>query len=289
MLTIDTLQESDIPAARRLSAQAGWKQLDADWRRLLSLWPQSCFAGRDDWALVATSTSQRMTSHSAWVGMVLVDEAHRGQGHGGALLDAALLAATKSGIQAVGLDATDLGRPVYLKRGFRDVAGIDRWVLTPDRWTPPAHAASRQSGVEPLRAKFEEAMQFDRSATGISRRALLARLVDEAGAESLVLRPSGRTTAFAIHRPGRSATHLGPVVADSESDAADILDRLPAHLTPAPISPILIDVPRGRLDQWLTARGLLPAARRLTRKLSGAVKPDLLAPQIFAACGFELG
>ena len=48
---------------------------------------------------------------------------------------------------AVGLDASDLGRPVYLKQGFADVAPIDRWegVLraTTSRLTLPSSTICR--------------------------------------------------------------------------------------------------------------------------------------------------
>ncbi|HZK80536.1 MAG TPA: GNAT family N-acetyltransferase, partial [Humisphaera sp.] len=137
-MKIDRLTEHDLPAALRLSTQAGWNQLEADWRRLITLWPQGCFAGRKDGKLIATATLATYGQSLGWIGMVLVDERHRGHGFGGALLAAALLAAKELGVQTVGLDATDLGWPVYLRRGFRDVGGIDRWVCSPARCAGPA-------------------------------------------------------------------------------------------------------------------------------------------------------
>src|SRR5687768_3853716 len=57
MFRIDALTLTDLPGALRLSAQAGWNQIDADWRRLVDLWPATCLAGRDDdGQLIATAT-----------------------------------------------------------------------------------------------------------------------------------------------------------------------------------------------------------------------------------------
>ena len=168
MLTIDSLTESDLPAALRLSTQAGWNQLEADWRRLLSLWPNGCFAGRVDGRLIATSTLATYGTALGWVGMVLVDEAHRGKGYGGVILDATLRAAHNAGVQTIGLDATDLGRPVYLKRGFRDIAGIDRWVVAPSPGTNPSPASPPISGDDrPKATDLDAAMAMDLAMTNV--------------------------------------------------------------------------------------------------------------------------
>src|SRR5690606_6337112 len=97
-----------------------------DWSRLLALWADGCLAGWVDGALVATAVLAVYRPGMAWVGMVLVDEAYRGRGYGGRMMDAVLGAADRTGVSRVGLDATDLGRPVYLKRGFVDAVGVER-------------------------------------------------------------------------------------------------------------------------------------------------------------------
>src|SRR5437660_1609204 len=103
MLLIDPLNEGDIPDAVRLSTQAGWNQIDADWRRLLAVWPGYCFAGRMNGRLVATVTLATYGAAVGWVGMLLVDEEHRGRGYGIAMLDAALAAADAAAVATVGL------------------------------------------------------------------------------------------------------------------------------------------------------------------------------------------
>ena len=288
MLTIDALSEHDLPLALRLSTQAGWNQLEADWRRMLTLWPRGCLAGRVQGELIATSTLATYGAALGWVGMVLVDEAHRGRGYGGKILDAALGAATEAGLRTIGLDATDLGRPVYLKRGFRDIGGIDRWVRSGKEGRGRLGGGVSQGCEYLAPADLEDALALDFAVTGVDRRALLTHLAAEIGVRGRVVRDAGRVSAFAFHRPGRTATHLGPVIADSEDAAASVLDALLNDFPDSGARPTLIDVPRARLERWLKERGFA-CSRRLTRMQIGSSSAELMQPGVFAACGFELG
>ena len=54
--TVDPLRSGDLEGALRLSTQAGWNQIAADWERILALSPEGCVAGRMDGHLVATAT-----------------------------------------------------------------------------------------------------------------------------------------------------------------------------------------------------------------------------------------
>src|SRR5436190_7584909 len=162
-LEIDRLGPSDLEEALRLSTQAGWNQVAADWQRLFDLSPEGCLAGRQDGQLVATATVASFGSAAHWIGMVLVDEAMRGRGVGSAMLAKVLDLARSRGGEAIGLDATDLGRPVYLKLGFTDVAPIDRWC-------GELRAVGRGDGVEMIdRSSFDEIAGMDRQACGADR------------------------------------------------------------------------------------------------------------------------
>ena len=74
------LFESDIPAAMQLKEAAGWNQTEDDWRRLLMLEPNGCFAAIKDGRLVGTTTTTTYGNDLAWIGMVLVDPQYRRQG-----------------------------------------------------------------------------------------------------------------------------------------------------------------------------------------------------------------
>jgi len=275
-LVVDRLRAEDLPAALRLSTQAGWNQLAADWQRLLDLCPEGCLAGRLDGALVATATVASYGRDAHWIGMVLVDEALRGRGVGSTLLQQAISLARAGGGEAIGLDATDLGRPVYLKQGFVDVAPIDRW-------SGVLRENGSSEGLEPLdRSNLEAVAAFDRAACGVDRSALLLHLLNEPGVTGVVSRGAG----YALLRPGRTQGHVGPFLAADDATATQLLNRL-AKLAAG--SPLLLDALRSpALSALLQLHGLT-VARRLVRMTSGTPQRLLMGDSVRAATSFEWG
>jgi GNAT superfamily N-acetyltransferase len=262
-LELGALRLDDLPAALALSIQAGWNQTPEDWRRILELSPEGCFAGRLEGRLVATATSASPAPGLRWIGMVLVDESCRGRGFGSRILQRVL----ELNAEVVGLDATDLGRPVYLKLGFQDVAPIDRWA-----------GALSQNGPSISCPSIERVLEIDREALGVDRSALLRHLAAEPGVNLLAC-----DDGYAVLRPGRTAAHLGPVVA---TDPAPLLSAAGRLLRGAPV---IVDVPRRpELEKAFAAHGLT-ALRRLVRMTWGTPTPALLRPRAIAAVAFEWG
>ncbi|HVE39371.1 MAG TPA: GNAT family N-acetyltransferase [Planctomycetota bacterium] len=274
-LVIDRLGPRDLEGALRLSTQAGWNQLAADWERLFDLSPEGCLAGRLDGHLVATATVASFGHDVHWVGMVLVDEALRGRGFGSQMLTHVIdFARARGGI--VGLDATDLGRPVYLKLGFVDVEPIDRWSGT-------LRATGPSDGVDLIdRSTFDEVALMDREALGADRSALLLHLMHEPGVLGVVARGEG----YAFLRPGRTCSHVGPMVAKSSEVQSALLNRF-ARLSGTPT--VLLDA------LWTSATAaMLPThgltiARHLTRMTLGKARRVLASESVRAAVSFEWG
>ena len=111
-LEIRLLFESDIPAAAKLEKAAGWNQTEADWRRLIKLEPNGCFAAIENDQLVGTTTTTTYQGDLAWIGMVLIDPQHRRRGIATRLIETAL-AYLDGRVAVIKLDATAQGRPVY--------------------------------------------------------------------------------------------------------------------------------------------------------------------------------
>lgn len=258
---MDALTLDEIPAALALSTQAGWNQTPEDWRRLLALSPDGCFAGRLDGRLVATATSASPAPGIRWIGMVLVDESCRGQGLGTRMLERAL--ERTDGI--VGLDATDLGRPLYLKLGFQDVAPIDRW--------------GGALGLAPLdlpSPSIERILEIDAAALGVDRSVLLRRLASEPNVKALAV-----DDGYALLRPGREHLHLGPIVARDPRPLLRGAARAAAGRT------LIVDVPRTEANEALFREAGLTPRRRLMRMTRGTSKRVLL--DATAAVAFEWG
>jgi len=275
---VDRLRKDDLDGALRLSTQAGWNQTPADWLRLLDLFPDGCFAGREDGALVATSTLASYGNRVHWIGMVLVDEACRGRGYGGTMLARTVERGRELG-GTVGLDATDLGRPVYLKQGFVDVAPIDRWsgVLRSTQDVRDVAVIDRSS--------IDDLVRLDRESCGADRSDFLLHLMNEPEVFGVVIYGNA-LRGFGFLRPGRTCGHVGPVVAVDGADALSLLSRL------APLSrgtPVLIDALRTPVNSWLLEHSGLSVARRLTRMTLGAAREELMGERVRAIISFECG
>src|SRR4026207_133079 len=125
-INIRLLFESDITAAMQLKEAAGWNQTDEDWRRLLTLEPNGCFAAGKDGRLVGTTTTTTYGNDLAWIGMVLVDPQERRQGIARTLMNVAM-DYLKDKVATVKLDATAQGQPLYEQLGFQFESVLERW------------------------------------------------------------------------------------------------------------------------------------------------------------------
>ena len=127
MLRIRTMSADDIPMGLALCRFAGWNQLEADWRRLLALEPGGVFVAEQDGRPCGTAGTTCYDTRTAWIGMVLVHPDFRRRGVGSALMGHCVRHLQGRGIQSIKLDATDDGRPVYMKLGFKDERAIHRY------------------------------------------------------------------------------------------------------------------------------------------------------------------
>ena len=291
MFSIRPLTITDIPAAMRLSSQAGWNQLEADWKRLLDLYPTTCLGGWERDRLVVTGTLATYGTAVGWLGMLLVDEACRGRGLGGAVFDAMLACADELGIDCLGLDATDLGRPVYLKRGFRDTCAINRWLRQPSKQIQDSEPPSRLTGggkaiithlTSPVVGWVNEKTQVDRTA-------LLEHIQSEHGVTTQVMiGPKQEPLGVAFIKPGRLADHVGPVVAETSADACDLLEGVIRSYTSSDRSLFIDALAEDGFENILGRMGFV-VQRKLIRMMKPRPTLTLTTQHVFAAASFELG
>jgi len=213
-------------------------------------------------------------SQVAWIGMLLVDEAYRGRGLGKAGFSAALLDAAD--FPLVGLDATDLGEPIYLRKGFKTICPIVRWTGIPHALT--ARDSSLHFGLN------EGVFSLDARCCGLDRSMLLKDL-EASGAVVLSIQEGGGTAAYGILRSGRNAAHLGPVVASSPESFRSILNAA-AELCEG--KPMVCDALSSKASAILTEFGLRPV-RTLKRMTLPAQKGSLTGEGVWCGAGFELG
>jgi GNAT superfamily N-acetyltransferase len=267
------LAAPDLPAALGLSEQAGWNQTADDWRMLIDLAPEGCLAIEVDGELAATTTLLCYGRRLAWIGMVLTKKCYRGRGFARRLLTQALSLADQTAIETVKLDATDQGRPLYEKMGFRSEQAVERWTRA---GTGNATGTTIPVGERPA----ENWRMADQRAFGADRFELLERLARR-GQPPFVMDGS-----YCFTRPGRYSHYLGPSVCDAPRTARALIERA---LPIAGDRDCSWDLFPTNAAAAAIARDLaFTPTRRLQRMVRGK---DLHADvdSIYAIAGFELG
>ena len=216
---IRLLFESDIPSAMALKEAAGWNQTAADWRRLLSLEPNGCFAAVKDGRLVGTTTTT-IYDELAWIGMVLVEPQHRRHGIAAQLMSVAL-EYLEGKVETIKLDATALGQPVYERFGFEVESDVERWT---------GRSTGRETQSETLIDR-EALLNLDRLAFNADRSKLIDKLIDDAVVPPVLIGTSdGVLSGYALARSGTRKIYVGPVVVKDRQVIETLLDRMLGQL-----------------------------------------------------------
>ncbi len=271
------------PAAFALSAEAGWNQTVDDWRLLLGEGEAIGQLSAAD-ELVASALILPFGDHLAWIAMILTSEPWRGRGLATRNLQWSLERCMDRRLIA-GLDATPEGIEVYRSLGFQDVCGVQRLLAGQPR---PHRLLRRGVAIRPVQAArdLDAIARLDARVFGAERRRLLAYLSRSQARQALLAEAKGDLAGFVLARTGRTALHIGPLVAHSAEVASLLLAQALVGLE----GPVSIDVPTTQTSflEALTSAGFEPV-RAFTRMLQAP--PDELGDlsACFAIAGPEFG
>ena len=281
MIAVRAMTVADVPLGLRLSGQAGWNQLEADWRRFLDLQPDGGFVAEWDGSPAGTTMTVRFGS-VAWVAMVLVEESLRGRGVGGALMRHALEFLDRQAVRTVRLDATPLGRPLYEKLGFVAEYQLLRYAGTLSSVLRPPSSGARL--LPATAAHLDAIVRLDRAVTGADRGPVLRRLFAEQPDLWRVAEGAGEVLGFLASRPGARAWQIGPCVAGPGAGPALLADAWRRHAGQR----VFIDVPAGHAAAAAAEARGLSAQRSLLQMVRGpAVGEDV--SRLWASSGPEKG
>jgi GNAT superfamily N-acetyltransferase len=226
--------------------------------------------------------------------MVLVDPEFRRQGVASNLVRQALRYLEDQACSCQKLDATEEGRGLYQRLGFRVEYEVQRWKRFPGQ--PLVKDLGGNQPV-PLEASLPPGlMRLDRRIFGASRRQLLESFLVNAfpgyqGRDSRSRRGSvpgqNELQGYGFVRPGRKAAQVGPLVALSLPVAEQLMERLLQHF---PERETIADVVagNGKARALLERHDFLPV-RHLVRMFRGrnvfAGRPEV----VYCLAGFEWG
>ena len=279
-----TMRPDDIAAGLRLCRASRWNQVARDWGLFLAMSPDACRVAVDEQGVVIGSVATlRYGEDLGWIAMVLVDPARRGEGIGTLLLEAALR--LLGAVPTVRLDATALGRGVYLRSGFHEEYRLQRLERPAHAGGPPDAAA--EAGAIPVRPMtaddLDAVFALDREAFGADRRVLLDAF--RCGAPEYALVAGDRSIdGFLVGRHGHAFEHLGPLVARHEAAARRLVGTcLAAHGD----RPFILDAPpHDAWVEWLAGRRFT-VQRPFIRMSRGPRRHEERLEAIFAIAGAE--
>ncbi len=222
----------DIAGCIALSAEAGWNQTPDDWALFFDQGTVFGMLGPDGHP-VASGAILPYGDEFAWISMVLVTAARRCARIGTRILKMCCTQLTQRGLVAV-LDATPAGEQVYRPLGFEPLFGLARWQGA------GAGRAGTPAGIRPMRQEDLTAVAaIDAGAFGARRSFLLDNFFRRAP-HLAFMTESG--DGFALARPGRIATQIGPIVAADEAGAVALLGTA----LDAAAGPVFLDL----CDRW---------------------------------------
>jgi GNAT superfamily N-acetyltransferase len=206
---IRLLRSEDVPAAFELSAEAGWNQTEDDWRLLLALAPEGCFAIEADGRVAATTTLVCYQRRLAWIGMVLTRLEYRRHGLARRLLTKVLTHADHIGMETIKLDATEQGRPLYEKFGFHAEQKIERWSR------PGGNVAELPAAVRSWEPAW---LELDLPAFGADRSRLLEMLAQRN-------KPATISRSYLFTRAGGMTAYAGPCVGENSETVRKLIEQ----------------------------------------------------------------
>ncbi|QHO72348.1 GNAT family N-acetyltransferase [Bradyrhizobium sp. CCBAU 051011] len=236
--------KAHLEGALKLSQEMSWPYRIEDWEVAQQL--GRGFVLQRAGVVIGTAGWWPYGETHASAGMIIVAKAAQGHGYGARLMDALLASAYP---RTIVLNSTAEGFTLYQRRGFVPIGIIHQHQGIPGE----CHEAPQSCLVRAMAASdLETIARLDRQATGWERRRLLDRLVQSG--DGYVLLRDGMPRGYAISRHFGRGHVIGPVVAESPTDARALIEAALAALGRAFVR---IDTSASsQLGEWLEGIGL---------------------------------
>jgi len=219
---IRPMTTADVDAAVVLAAAQGWRDRRRFYDLVFRTPTSQPLVGTVGGRIVATGVATANLP-VGWLGAIAVEAEFRGRGYGRSMTEALVWRMTAIGCQTLSLEATDAGRPMYERMGFRLVTHYHQLEAGHIDEAPAPPAGTRVRPLEP--ADLPGVFALDRTATAEDRSAALAALAETGG---WLLERDASTTGFLL--PAERS--YGAIVAPRFEDGLFLLEL---HRSLAPV------------------------------------------------------
>lgn len=278
-LEITTASATDLPTFREWANREQWNQGDSDVLAFHAADPRGFFLGRLDGEPAAVVSAVRYGTAHGFLGLYITHPSVRGRGYGRRLWHTAL---SHLADRTVGLDGVAAQQDSYRRSGFRRAWTHVRYEGTPPGDAPPPDITL----IDGRGVPFGRLADYDRRFFPAPRDAFLSLWTTLPGHRSLAAVRDGHLAGFAVARPARRGTRVGPLYAASTDVALALLTGLSPESAECPVA---LDVPdvnptAVRLAEGLGFRPTFACARMYT-----GPAPRLDHAGVFANTTLELG
>lgn len=277
---IRTMRREDLALALDWAAAEGWNPGLADAACFFAADPEGFLLAEIGGEPVGCVSAVRYGAGFGFLGFYIVRPEFRGHGHGLALWRAAM---ARLGGGVVGLDGVVAQQANYRRSGF---ALLHRNIRH-------GAAAPRAPGIAGLPAAipaahlpFEAIAAFDRRFFPAPREAFLRAWLSAPGHVARAVAGAEGLRGYAVLRPCREGSKIGPLFAQDPATARALLAAL---LAGAPAGPVFLDLPEPNGDALAMAAeaGMAPVFE--TARMYAGPAPDLPLARIYGIASFELG
>lgn len=243
------MQTEDLAEGLRLTQAESWSYRLEDWAFHFHL-GKGWVACDADGQVLGTAFWWPYGDQFATIGLVVVDRHQQGKGIGRKLMNAVM---EDAGARSLQLVATRAGKRLYEQCGFREQGAICQHLGAATANTLPLLLKTGTASLDAVTSSGLEAIaQWDAKAFSTDRKSVLAAVL--ARGEGVVASRQGRLAGYALARDAGRGTTIGPVVAEDETLAIEMVARLMQRRSGI----MRLDVPEDAtvLRGWLESSGI---------------------------------
>jgi GNAT superfamily N-acetyltransferase len=229
---IERMSLAEVGVAIDWAAREGWNPGLNDAACFYVIDPKGFFSGMLDGRMIASGSVPIYDAQFAFIGLYIVEPAHRGQGYGLALTRAMF---DYVGDRNAGLDGVEVMAERYARLGFRTAHRSVRQTFMPKNIKTVAEEIVPLGDVP-----FAELAAYDRRHFFAPRETFLKAWITQPQAVALGFIDADRLKGYAVLRKCRAGYKIGPLFADQSEIADGLFDALCNH---AFGQPVFIDVP----------------------------------------------
>jgi ribosomal protein S18 acetylase RimI-like enzyme len=217
LMSIRAMEQTDLPAAQKLSMGERWPHRINDWQMMLDV-GQGLVAEMND-EIIATAMWFPAGEDRGTLGMVIVSRRHRGAGIGRLMTEAAI---ERCGYPTLLLNATAAGLPLYRRLGFRGIGEIAQHQGA--AFAAPIAVPEEGERIRPIGSNDRDrvrAMVAD--ATGLDRTTVLDAALEHG--QGVALARDERLIGVALSRRFGRGYAIGPVIAPDLGRAKTLISH----------------------------------------------------------------